>query len=73
MFSFNRRSKERTSFFRVRLSTASIVGWDFSMASRRERSMSLVEDETVSLNLRLDEWLRVVVDASIVVEDLKPY
>lgn len=34
--------------------------------------MLLVEDETVSLNLRLDEWLRVVVDASIVVEDLKP-
>ena len=40
MFSFRRRSKERTCFFRARRSRASTALCDFSMASRRERSTS---------------------------------
>lgn len=43
MLSLRRRSKERTSFFRVLRSRRSMAveAWDFSRASRRERSTPL--------------------------------
>lgn len=79
MFSLYLRSKERISFFRVLGSRVSMgwdfdKDWDFSIASRRERSISSVVISPleyggvgeVASRFRLGLWLRAVAVSMVV-------